>query len=138
MYMNGCFEEIWSDLCSVIWLIFTVNYKITSSTGLSNKYCEKRCLITFVGSKGGTQTRMLPKSPCIVRTNTWETQKWLFYYISDKVCYVLMQYGCFESFPFRQNFVIFVRQITWFRWTNWHWTSGVNVHNKNSNRYVPF
>ena len=22
------------------------------------------------------------------------------------------QYGCFESFPFRQNFVIFVRQIT--------------------------
>jgi hypothetical protein len=132
MYMNGCFEEIWSDLCSVIWLIFTVNYKITSSTGLSNKYCEKRCLITFVGSKGGTQTRMLPKSPCIVRTETWETQKWLFYYISDKVCYVLI------SFPFRQNFVIFVRQITWFRWTNWHWTSGVNVHNKNSNRYVPF
>ena len=39
---------------------------------------------------------------------------------------------CFESFPFRQNFVIFVRQITWFRWTNRHWTSGVNVHNKNS------
>ena len=24
----------------------------------------------------------------------------------------LVQYGCFESFPFRQNFVIFVRQIT--------------------------
>jgi hypothetical protein len=22
------------------------------------------------------------------------------------------QYGCFESFPFRQHFVIFVRQIT--------------------------
>jgi hypothetical protein len=40
------------------------------------------------------------------------------------------QYGCFESFPFLQNFVIFVRQITSFRWTNWHWTSGVNVHNK--------
>jgi hypothetical protein len=31
-----------------------------------------------------------------------------------------------------QNFVIFIRQITWFRWTNRHWTSGVNVHNKNS------
>jgi hypothetical protein len=26
------------------------------------------------------------------------------------------QYGCFESFPFRQHFVIFVRQITCFRW----------------------
>jgi hypothetical protein len=26
-----------------------------------------------------------------------------------------IQYGCFKSFPFRQNFVIFVRQITWFR-----------------------
>jgi hypothetical protein len=48
----------------------------------------------------------------------------------------LVQYGCFESFPFRQNFVIFVRQITWFRWNSWHWTSGFNVHNKNSNRYV--
>jgi hypothetical protein len=45
---------------------------------------------------------------------------------------ILMQYGCFESFPFRQNFVIFVRQITRFRWNSWHWTSGVNVHNKNS------
>ena len=42
----------------------------------------------------------------------------------------MWQYGCFESFPFLQNFVIFVRQITSFRWTNWHWTSGVNVHNK--------
>jgi hypothetical protein len=48
------------------------------------------------------------------------------------------EYGCLESFPFRQNFVIFVRQITWFRWNCRHWTSGVNVHNKNSNRYVPF
>jgi hypothetical protein len=37
-----------------------------------------------------------------------------------------------------QNFVIFVRQIMWFRWNSWHWTSGVNAHNKNSNRYVPF
>ena len=42
----------------------------------------------------------------------------------------MWHYGCFESFPFLQNFVIFVRQITSFRWTNWHWTSGVNVHNK--------
>jgi hypothetical protein len=49
-----------------------------------------------------------------------------------------LQYGCFESFPFRQNIVIFVRQITWFRWTNRHWTSGVNVQNKSSNRFVPF
>ena len=24
----------------------------------------------------------------------------------------IFQYGCFELFPFRQNFVIFVRQIT--------------------------
>jgi hypothetical protein len=48
------------------------------------------------------------------------------------------QYGCFESSPFRHNFVIFVRQIKWFRWNVRHWTSGVNVHNKNSNRYVPF
>jgi hypothetical protein len=31
-----------------------------------------------------------------------------------------------------RNFVIFVRQITWFRWNSWHWTSSVNVHNKNS------
>ena len=48
------------------------------------------------------------------------------------------QYDCFKSFPFCQNFVIFVCQITWFRWTNQHWTSGVNVHNKNSNQFVPF
>jgi hypothetical protein len=48
------------------------------------------------------------------------------------ICSVTSQYGCFESFPFRQNFVIFVCQITWFRWNSWHWTSGVNVHNKNS------
>ena len=40
-----------------------------------------------------------------------------------------MHYGCFESFPFPQNVVIFFRQITWFRWNCWHWTSGVNVHN---------
>jgi hypothetical protein len=46
--------------------------------------------------------------------------------------HVTLQYGCFESFSFRQNFVIFVCQITWFRWNSWHWTSGVNVHNKNS------
>ena len=50
---------------------------------------------------------------------------------------MITQYGCFESFPFCQNFVIFVRQITWFRWNVRHWTSSVNVHNKNSNRYVP-
>ena len=35
-------------------------------------------------------------------------------------------------------FFIFVRQITWFRWNVQHWTSCVNVHNKISNRYVPF
>jgi hypothetical protein len=40
------------------------------------------------------------------------------------------QYGCFESFPFRQIFFIFVRQITWFRWNVKHWTSAVIVHNK--------
>jgi hypothetical protein len=51
---------------------------------------------------------------------------------------VWTKYDCFESFPFRQHFVIFVRQITWFRWNVKHWTSGVNIHNKNSNRYVPF
>ena len=44
----------------------------------------------------------------------------------------------FRTFPFRQIFVIFVSQITWFRWNVRHGTSGVNVHNKNSNRYVPF
>jgi hypothetical protein len=49
---------------------------------------------------------------------------------------IWFQCGCFESFPFRQHFVIFVRQITWFRWNARHWTSGVNVHNINSNRYV--
>ena len=52
--------------------------------------------------------------------------------------HVTIDYGCFESFPFRQNFVTFVRQITWFRWNVKHWTSGINVHNKNPNRYVPF
>jgi hypothetical protein len=30
----------------------------------------------------------------------------------DNDARVLTEYGCFESFPFRQNFVIFVRQIT--------------------------
>ena len=52
--------------------------------------------------------------------------------------FYVFQYGFFESFPFRPNFVIFVHQITWFRWNAQRWTSGVNVHNKNSNRYVPF
>jgi hypothetical protein len=28
---------------------------------------------------------------------------------------LMIECGCFESFPFRQYFVIFVRQITWFR-----------------------
>ena len=37
-----------------------------------------------------------------------------------------------------KSFFIFVRQIMWCRWNSWHWTSGVNVHNKNSNRYVLF
>jgi hypothetical protein len=32
------------------------------------------------------------------------------------------------------KFVIFVRQITWFRWNVQYWASGVNEHNKNSNR----
>ena len=39
----------------------------------------------------------------------------------------ILIYSCFESFPFRQDFVIFVRQITWFRWINRHWTYGVNA-----------
>jgi hypothetical protein len=51
---------------------------------------------------------------------------------------VTLQYGCFESYPFRQKNIIFVHQITWFRWNTWHWTSGVNVHNTNSNRYVSY
>ena len=50
----------------------------------------------------------------------------------------MKQYGCFKSFPFRKNFVIFVCHITWYRWNVQHWTFGVNVHNKNSNRFVPF
>ena len=29
---------------------------------------------------------------------------------------------CFESFPFRLIFFIFVRQITWFWWIARHWT----------------
>jgi hypothetical protein len=41
--------------------------------------------------------------------------------ISSFVDVILIR--CFESFPFLQNFVIFVRKITWFRWTNRHWTS---------------
>ena len=28
------------------------------------------------------------------------------------------EYGCFKSFPFLQNCVISVRQITWFQWTS--------------------
>ena len=44
--------------------------------------------------------------------------------------HLLVEYGCFESFIFRQNFVIFVRQITWFRWNSWHWTSDVNAQQK--------
>jgi hypothetical protein len=47
----------------------------------------------------------------------------------------IKQYSCFESFPFRQHFVIFVRQITWFRWTNRHWTSSVNVQFSVKDRY---
>jgi len=32
----------------------------------------------------------------------------------QKVIKIGWQYGCFESFPFCQNFVIFVREITGF------------------------
>ena len=46
----------------------------------------------------------------------------------------LKQYGCFESFPFRQKLFNFVCQTTWFWWNVRHWTSGVNVHNEHSNR----
>jgi hypothetical protein len=64
--------------------------------------------------------------------------KSVFFYIAYKYIGIWMchQYGCFESFPFRQKKIIFVRQITWFRWTNRHWTSGVNVHNKNSDQLI--
>jgi hypothetical protein len=48
------------------------------------------------------------------------------------------QYGCFESFPFRQHIAIFVRQITLLECNIKQWISGVSVHNKNSNRYVQF
>jgi hypothetical protein len=44
----------------------------------------------------------------------------------------LWQYGCFESFPFRQKLFIFVCQTMWFCWNVRHWTSGVNVHKKTS------
>ena len=67
------------------------------------------------------------------------TNKSYLYNITEIVLNVVLNNTVvFESFPFRQNFVIFVCQITWFRWTNRHWTSGINVHNKNSNRFVPF
>jgi hypothetical protein len=48
--------------------------------------------------------------------------KWMHFrvYWTKKVKHVVFfmdfQYGCFESFPFCQNVVIFVRQITWFWW----------------------
>ena len=84
--MNGRFEEIWSDLCSVILLTFAVNYKITSSTGLPNDYFDKNVPATFVDSKGEIIPEFDQKNPCKVRTNTWETQQRLFYYISDKEC----------------------------------------------------
>ena len=41
--------------------------------------------------------------------------------VFHKLFSFFFSYGCFESFPFRQNFVIFVRQITWFRWNVKHW-----------------
>ena len=37
--------------------------------------------------------------------------------------YCLSLIRCFESFPFRQNFVIVVHQITWFWWNSKHSTS---------------
>jgi len=37
-----------------------------------------------------------------------------------------------------KTFFIFVWQTTWFWWNVMHWTSGVNVHNKNSNQYGAF
>ena len=53
-------------------------------------------------------------------------------------CTICKQYACFESFPFHQKFVIFVCQTTWFWWNVRLWTSGVNVHNENSNWYAAF
>ena len=35
-----------------------------------------------------------------------------------------------------KSFFIFVCQITWFWWNVRHWTSGVNVHNENSNAQI--
>jgi hypothetical protein len=46
----------------------------------------------------------------------------LKYYWYHVLCLWCTQYGCFESFPFRQNFVIYVRQITLFRWNAQRWT----------------
>jgi hypothetical protein len=50
----------------------------------------------------------------------------------------IYQLRLFRIISILSKFVIFVRQITWFRWNVRHWTSGDNVHNKNYNRYVPF
>jgi hypothetical protein len=36
--------------------------------------------------------------------------------VKTRCFFMDFQYGCFESFPFRQNIVIFVNQITWFWW----------------------
>jgi hypothetical protein len=48
-----------------------------------------------------------------------------------------LQYGCYESFPFRQFFLFSSARSRDFDGLIGIKTSGVNVHNKNSNRFVP-
>jgi hypothetical protein len=60
---------------------------------------------------------------------------WLFWLDTAQWKHIIR---LFRIISIPSKFCYFRPQITWFRWTNRHWTSGVNVHNKNSNRYVPF
>jgi hypothetical protein len=51
-------------------------------------------------------------------------------WLHNSIKWRVYQYGCFESFPFRQKLFIFVCQTTWFWWNVRHGTFGVNVHNE--------
>jgi len=81
----------------------------------------------------------------ITKMFLFSTIKMYFFCINDvkmilffSYMFNFKQYACFETFPFRQKFLIFFCQTMWFWWNGWHWTSVVNIPKKNSNLYVAF
>ena len=90
---------------------------------------KKRKILSWIHSENHTIVPNVTKTLILQTLRFWSIKKCVL-----DVDIIDLQYGCFESFPFRQKLFIFVCQTTWFWWNVRHWTSGVYVHNENSNR----